>query len=75
MMQKVFGKIAVRINQAHAMSKRDVLENQIAQQRGFAAAGLADDIGVMPRVLRQTAKRNVVTPDVTRAEMNQIVVP
>jgi hypothetical protein len=63
--QQFLGKVAVRVNQANAMSKGDVLQNQIAKQRRLAGAGFADDVEVLALVLGGYAKGPGFTPAMT----------
>ena len=60
--QQFLGQVAVRVNDADAMSKRDVLQNQIPQQGRFAGAGFADDVDVLPLVHGGNAKRLGIAP-------------
>ena len=48
--QQFLGQIAVRVNDANAMSKGDVLQNQVSEQRRFAGASFADDVEVLALV-------------------------
>ena len=48
--QQFLGQIAVRVNDANAMSKCDVLQNQIAEQGRLAGACFADDVEVLALV-------------------------
>jgi hypothetical protein len=55
--QQFLGQIAVRVNQSNAMSKGNVLQNQIAEQCGFARTGLSNDINMLPLISGRYAKR------------------
>ena len=46
MEQDRLGKVAVRVEQRQAFAGREVLRDQVEQQRRFAGAGLADDVEV-----------------------------
>ena len=46
MEQHRFGEIAVRIEEREPFAGREVLRDQIEEQRRFAGAGLADDVEV-----------------------------
>jgi hypothetical protein len=66
--QQFFGQIAVGINQANTVSKGDVLQNQIAEQRRFAGPGFADDVEVLALVNGRYAKGLGFTPAMTFAD-------
>jgi len=46
MEQHGFGEIAVRVKQREPFTRREVLRDQVEQQRRFAGAGLPDDVEV-----------------------------
>lgn len=60
--QKLFGQIAMRINDGHAMPPVDVLDEEVAQQSGFPRSRDSDDVAVMPGILRMDAKGDFATP-------------
>ena len=50
--QNVFGEIAVRVNQANAMTQGDVLNEKVAQKRRLPRSGFANDVKMLPAVSR-----------------------
>jgi hypothetical protein len=72
--EKFFGEIAVRINQADAVTGGDVLHDEIPQQRRFSGARLADDIEVMALVGRRNAKGDFVAPCVLVADVSKMLI-
>lgn len=54
------GKVAVRVNEPDAVAGGDVVHDEIAQQRRFAGAGLADEVEVMALVGRRNAEGDFV---------------
>mgnify|MGYP001556288600 CR=1 FL=1 len=67
-------EIAVRINQADAMALQNELEDEIAQQRGFAGTGLADHIGVEASIGYVESKRHLAAPDLALANVKEMIV-
>jgi hypothetical protein len=57
-LEQLLGKVAVRINDAHAVAGFDVLDDQVLEESGFARAGLADDIDVLTGIFIVDTKRN-----------------
>ena len=72
--QQFLGQVSVRINDANAVSKGDVLQNQIAQQCGFAGTGLADDVDVLALVNGGNAKGLGIAPAMTFADCDGFVI-
>jgi hypothetical protein len=62
LIQDFFGQIAMRIYDPHAVAVFDVLENQIAQERRFARAALADAVHMLPPIGRKKPKGNRLAP-------------
>jgi hypothetical protein len=48
--------VSVGIDEAHAVTSFNVLENQISQERGFAGAGLPNEVQMVGALLRQKSK-------------------
>ncbi len=57
-MQQLLGQVAVRVNQSDAMTKLDVLQNEIAEQRRLSRTRFPDDVYVLPLVAGRYAKRH-----------------
>lgn len=55
--QQFLGQITVWVNQSNAMSKLNVLNDQIAEQCGFARAGFSNDVNMPALVTGRYAKR------------------
>ena len=49
--QHFFHEFAVRVNDAHAMSRSNVLQSHIFQENGLSHPGLADHIHVLAAVV------------------------
>lgn len=50
--EHVLGKIAVRIEERQALALREVLRDQVEEQRRLSGAGLADDVEVAAPLVR-----------------------
>ena len=72
--QQFLGQVAVRVNDANAVSKGDVLQDQVPQQRRFAGAGFADDVDVLALVHGGNAKGLGFAPAMTFADCDVLVV-
>ena len=62
MFENVRRQVPVRVNDANAAPGLDVLQNQVAEQRGFAGAGLPDDIDVLAAGGDINSERNFAAP-------------
>jgi hypothetical protein len=60
--QQVFRKVAMGIDDGHAVASMNVLDDEVSQQRGFSRSRLSDDVGVVPSVLQMQTKRNLTAP-------------
>jgi hypothetical protein len=72
--QQFLRQIAVRIDDADAMAERYVLQDEVAEQRGLAGAGLADDVEVLALVHGGHAERPGVAPALPFADGYALVV-
>ena len=70
MVQQLFGKVAVRVNEGDTVSLHDMLHKHIAEQCCFARSGFADDIYMVAMVGSRNAKRPGVTPAFPLADHN-----
>jgi hypothetical protein len=52
------------------MSKGDVLDDQVPQERGLAGTGFPDDVDMLPLVGSRYAKRQRLPPAVTFSNHN-----
>jgi hypothetical protein len=68
--QQLFGQVAVGVNDANSMSKGDVLDDQVPQERRFARTGFPNDVDVLPLVGGRYAKRLRLPPAVTFTNHN-----
>ena len=59
--QNLFDQIPVGIKHGHAVAVRDVLLDEIEQQRRFAGAGGSDDMGVAHPLLGREIDRHTIT--------------
>src|ERR1035441_109436 len=55
--QQVLRQVAVGVNDANAVTKGDVLDDQVAQEGCLAGAGFSDDVNVLPLVTSRYATR------------------
>ena len=70
----IFDKIAMWVDEAHAMALQDELEDEIAQERGLPGARLADDVGVVASISQVEAKRLLAAPDMPHADVKIVFV-
>ena len=66
--QEFFSQVTMRINEGNAVSQCNVLNNQIAQQRGFARTGFSDDVDVLPLVGSRNAERHARAPELSLSD-------
>ena len=66
-------RIAVWIDHTNAMSSRDMLNDEIAQQSCFARASLADQVNVSPTVVGPNAKRQGSAPAISFSKNEKII--
>jgi hypothetical protein len=64
MVQQFFGQVAVGVNDANAVTKGDVLDDQVTQEGCLAGTGLSDDLNVLALVGGRYAKRLRLPPAV-----------
>ncbi len=64
----------MRIDQANAMTLQNELQDEIAQQRGLARTGLADDVGVEASIGHIETKRYLAAPDFAFADVKKMIV-
>jgi hypothetical protein len=62
--QQLLGQIAVGVNDANAVAKGDVLDDQVPQERCLAGTSLPDDVDVLALVTGRYAKRLRLPPTV-----------
>src|SRR5258708_17783025 len=60
--QQFLCQIAVRVNQSDAMSKLDVLQNQITEQCCFSRTRFSDDVDMVSLVAGRYTKRLRLSP-------------
>jgi hypothetical protein len=56
MVQQFFGQIAVGVNDPDPMSKGDVLDDQVSQERRLAGTGLSNDVNMLALIRDRYAK-------------------
>ena len=72
-LQELEGGLAVEVEKGKAMSVLDVIDCETFHQRGFAGAGLADDVEVIEAILFRNAKRHLsVIGDMSRTKMYEV---
>src|ERR1039458_988166 len=62
--QELLGQVAVGVDDANAVTKGDMLDDQVAQERGLAGPGFSDDVDVLSLVRDRYAKRLRLPPAV-----------
>ncbi len=68
--EQLLREIAMGVDEAHAMTLLDELEDEIAQQRGLSRARLADDIGVVACIRHfKTERRFTAAPRLPHADV------
>jgi len=60
--EQFYGKVAVRVNEPDAVPGGDVLHDEVAQQRRFSRASLADQVEVLALVGSRNTEGDFVPP-------------
>ena len=68
--QQFFGQVAVRVNEADAVTECYMLNEQIAEQCRLAGPGFANDVDMVAVVGRRNAKRPALAPSLTLSDHN-----
>jgi len=61
-LEEFLGQIPMRVDEADAVAQRDVLEDQVPEQRTLAATGFADDVNMLALVNGRNAKKAADRP-------------
>jgi len=73
MVEKFFGQVAVRVDDADALTGLDILENQIAKERRLASPGFADHVDVLTPVGTSKAERFSPAPNISHSRLNDVI--
>src|SRR5258706_16162762 len=71
--EQVLGEVAVRVDDAHALTGLDVLKDEVSEQRGFARARLADHVEVLAAIGTFKKEGLGSSPVISRADVNGMV--
>src|SRR5438067_1571393 len=74
MIEKIVGEIAVRVDDPDTVTAVDVLEDEIAQERGLPGPGFADAVDVLPSIGTTKTEEFFSTPKIAHADVGYSLV-
>lgn len=72
--KQILGEIAMRVNDAYAATRFNVLKNQIAKQRGFARTGLSKTVHVVATISARNPEGLFAAPHVSMTDVDNVSV-